>query len=108
MTLHRPTYLIEVLDTPDATDGVVHEVSVLFGDQMRAELEASRNMIDLQSQAFAVTGLWCWAALARTGRTDHRWQDFQHLIAAVEKVTPPTADGDGLDPTRAGAPTLSP
>jgi hypothetical protein len=115
MALHRPTYLVEVLTSPDAdNEGTVYEVKVLYGDQMRAELEAGKNGIQMgPSTGFAITGLWVWAAMARLGWTEHKWQTFAPLIAAVEKVGPDPAVTEGeadpsLDPTRPGVPTISP
>jgi hypothetical protein len=112
MALQRPTYLVEVLPDPDATEGVVYTVKVTYGDQMRAELEANKNMVTLKDAPFALTGLWVWAAMARQGWTDKRWQEFSPLLAVVQSVkAPDVPEGEAdpsLDPTRPGVPTISP
>lgn len=107
----RPTYTVELLADPESDAGTVHTVRIMHGDQLRAELEAGRNMIDAAAQPFALTSLWVWAAMTRQHLTDLPWQEWKHLVACLERVAPPadtTPREGGLDPTRPGAPTPSP
>jgi hypothetical protein len=107
MSLTRPTYLVELLAAPDDDAGTVHTVRIMLGDQLRAELEAGRNMVDIQAQPFALTGLWCWAALVRMGVTDLPWQRFKDL-AVIAKAPETTAGDDASDPTHPAPGTSSP
>jgi hypothetical protein len=107
MSLTRPTFLVELLESPDDDEGTVHTVRIMLGDQLRAELEAGRNMIDITAQPFALTGLWCWAALVRMGVTDLPWQTFKDL-AVVAKAPETTPGDDALDPTPPAPATSSP
>lgn len=103
----RPTFRVEMLDDPaDDSTTTVHLVRIMHGDQLRAELEAGRNMIDIQAQPFALTSLWVWAAMTRTHLTDLPWQQWKPLVAWIGK--PPPAEVASLDPTQPAEPTPSP
>lgn len=110
MGLWRPTYLVELLDDPAATDaeGTVYTVKVMHGDQLRAELEAAKHRVRTSGEdahVLGLTSLWCWAAMARTGDTDLGWPDWRKRVAVIERVKAPDeapAPGDpdpSLDPT---------
>lgn len=106
MPLTKPRY--DVL-LADETGDVEHRVEVVFGDQLRAELEAPRHGLarigDAPQHAVA---MWIWAALTRTHVIDQPFQEFKPRLLVVE----PVRDVDGepaqetVDPTT--APSASP
>jgi hypothetical protein len=105
MTAHTLTHtMFHVwLDQPDHDEadshGLLHrEVLVRNGDQLRAELEASKlRLPHIKVAPLHATSLWLWAACARLGYTDSGAQDFM----ATELVSyRPVAEGDEpVDPT---------
>ncbi|GEP40613.1 hypothetical protein NPS01_42760 [Nocardioides psychrotolerans] len=119
MTLPRYTVLVADVEHPgDPDHASEHQVTILHGDQLRAELEGPRNMIPGMDKApmHGIT-LWLWAALMRTHAVDQPFQEFLPRLLAFEDATQTAAaDVDGLatpaDPTQppvgSGSPSVSP
>ena len=91
------------LEQPEHADAdshghVHHTILIRNGDQLRAELEASKIRVPHIKQApLHATSLWIWAACARMGLTESLSQDF----ISTELVSyQPVKDGDEpVDPT---------
>lgn len=116
MTVKLPRYtvLIAAAAAPDEIEEATeHEVTILHGDQLRAELEAPRQGIPAMDTApmHGIT-LWIWAALMRTHVIDQPYQDFvPRLLGFEETETGDTLPGDvagPADPTLPVAPSGSP
>jgi hypothetical protein len=112
MKLQRYTVLVADLDHPEDPDHAAeHTVTILHGDQLRAELEGPRNGIPAMDQA-AMHGitLWIWAALMRTHVIDQPFMEFLPRMLGFEDPDAETpADQKGLpDPTQQAAGTGSP
>lgn len=86
----------------EGDDQVEHEVTILHGDQLRAELEAPRHgLTDMGAAPMHFTTLWCWAALARTHVITDDFRAFKPKMLALEAVD----DDTEVDPTQTGAAT---
>lgn len=97
MPLKRPRYRVWLnIEGRDLTTDLPpdHLVTVTHGDQLRAELEASKLHLPEMSKApMTYTTLWVWCALARQGLTTANYMKFQNQeLAELEK------DEDGLEP----------
>jgi hypothetical protein len=97
-SIKRPTYLVEL------ADGTQHTAEVLHGDQLRAELEAPKHHLPVDSRVAPLhsTTLWCWASLVRQGLVT---DDFQTFRASVVGLQPAAKVAE--DPTPEGQPTVS-
>ncbi len=109
MPLTQPTYRI-ALDDLDHE----HEVAILPGDQLRAEVEGNRRgLVEPKRQGQLLTFLWLWAACRRLALVDKAlaFEPFVDRLVAWEPVKVPDADtGEPTDPTvdptrEAGSPT---
>lgn len=93
--LTKPRYAILIAppaDTPDAPEAEL-QVEVLYGDQLRAELEAPRHGLAKIGDApqHAVL-LWVWASLTRTHVIDQPFQEFMPRVLILEAVKDPAGD----------------
>lgn len=92
-------------EDPEATEEV--EVRVIYGDQLRAELEAPRHGIGSLSDApMHFTALWIWASLTRDGKTSAPFQEFKRQLLMVQPVEE-KPDEEPDPPTQPGASTGS-
>lgn len=73
------------LDAPDA-----YEARIIWGDQLRGELEASKRGVDPRKQQMLLATFWCWAEAVRTGRTSAKFDDWRATVLDL-------ADADALD-----------
>ena len=107
MPLKRPCFDVWMNDDPsrvmDATTPPDFEaVTIMSGDQLRAELEASRLMLPgLSAAPMNATALWLWAALVRLHLIDMPAGEFM----ANPPEFQPAAQGaeSTVDPTTAAA-----
>lgn len=119
MTLPRYRVLVADPDHPaDPDHASEHEVTILHGDQLRAELEGPRNALPGMDVApmHGIT-LWIWAALLRTHALDVPFQEFMQRMLGFEDLEPDSGALPGdpatpADPTRpaalSGSPSPSP
>jgi hypothetical protein len=104
MPLPRQRFQVE-LATEDGER--IHQVEILNGDQLRAELEGPRHgMTDPKARPQHYATLVCWAALSRTGDYDGTFRDFMAECALIELVKKEGAEL--VDPTRPAPGTGSP
>lgn len=75
-------------------------VTIMSGDQLRAELESKRlNLPPMREAPLNATTLWVWAALARMGLIGEQAGEF---MANPPEFAPAATGGDAqVDPTRA-------
>lgn len=101
-------------DTTEDTDLEVHRVIINSGDQLRAELEASKLGLARggRDAPMHVSALWLWAAMVRTGRFTGDSKTFRDRLAAYEPDrdrpephTDPDAGADDDDPRPTAANT---
>lgn len=102
MAVKIPHYrvLLAAAEHPDdVAQAVEHEIYVLHGDQLRAELEAPRNGIPAMDQApmHNIT-LWIWAALMRTHVIDQAFQEFRSRLLGFDEIKPGDPAGGGPTP----------
>lgn len=105
MTMTLPRYNVLVADPENPGDpdhASEHQVTILHGDQLRAELEGPRNAIPTMDVApmHGIT-LWIWAALVRTHAIDQPFQEFRERLLAFEDATPDTGAQPGEAPSPA-------
>lgn len=91
-TLKRPAFHVWI--APDDTDPdtvpddqlVLHHVVVHHADQLRAELEASKQGLAKGGTAtpMHLTSLWLWATLTRTKRYSGTFRDFKAACVAYD------------------------
>jgi hypothetical protein len=106
--LKRPAYHAwvapEGTDPDTATDDQLeyHHIVVHHADQLRAELEASKQRLDPRKHPMHLSSLWLWAALVRTGRFDAGYPEFKRALIAYD----PDQDRDAphTDPDTADQP----
>lgn len=111
-TLKRPAYHVWVApdgvdpDTADEDQLECHHVVVHHADQLRAELEASKQGLAKGGTAtpMHLTALWLWANLVRTGRYEGGFREFKTACVAYqpdkdrdEPHTDDDAEADDLD-----------
>lgn len=78
-------------------DGEALEVTVIYGDMMRGELEGSRLRLPAMKETpMHYTGLWVWAALVRTGVYDRDFKTFQGDLLMIEAAK----EAEEVPPTR--------
>lgn len=65
-------------------DGEPYEARLLWGDNLRAELEGNKRGIRAQQAPFLFLTLTAWAEAVRTKRTDLKFDDWQSSIEAIE------------------------
>lgn len=106
VNLKRPAFHVlmapEGVDPDTAADEQLetHHVVVHAADQLRAELEAGKLGIASggKDRPMAITMLWLWAAMVRTGAYTGKWATFKTSCVAFnpdkKRPAPPTADGD--------------
>lgn len=102
--LKRPAYHVWLApEGADANavadeDALYHHVVVNTGDQLLAELEASKLKLDQAKQPFHLTALWLWAAMHRAGVHDEKFQTFKARILSYDpdkdRGAPITEDPD--------------
>lgn len=80
-------------------------VDVRLCDQLRGELEASKRGLDRGGKTLGMhlSALWCWAALARTGDTALKFDEWVNTVAALEPVEDEAPDADPTRPAASGA-----
>lgn len=76
---------------PDNPEG--YEARVIWGDQLRGELEASRRNISQKAQPMLVATFWVWAEACRTGRTGDKFEVWREQLVDVQ-------DADKIDKER--------
>lgn len=118
--LKRPAYHVWIappgVDPDEATEDQLelHHVVVHHADQLRAELEASKQGLAKGGTAtpMHLTALWIWANLVRTERYAGNFREFKTACVAYdpdkERDQPHTeddADVDDLDAHPTGAST---
>lgn len=118
MALTVPRYGVIVADEnhPDDPDhATYHEIRILNGDRLRAELEApAHGIFDAEEVPQHVVSLWIWAALMRTHIIEQKFGDFLPRLlhwGDLDKNQAPDAPaepGSPGDPTRPGALTTAP
>lgn len=87
---------------PEA-DPVPHHVEVRWADQVRGELEAGRHGINAKAQPLAMTEVWLWASMTRTGDYAGKFPEFRRLMAGLEPDREVMGDDDAEpDPTTPG------
>ena len=93
------------------TDDTEHEVTVLHGDRLRAELEGPRQGLPpMQSAPMHYVTLWLWASLTRTKTIEEPFQGFAEKVVTfeeIEDIDQGDAPETAADPTPAGRPTGS-
>lgn len=106
--LDRPQFHVwmcpDDLDPDAATEEQLHYIGVVTitnSDQLTAERQGRANGVtDAKSMPFHLTVLWLHAAMARTGRTSLRFQEFSRRLeyrpADRERAG---EEDDGLDPS---------
>lgn len=102
MPLNAPRYRIALANDPN----IVHEVTVVPADQLRAEVEGNRRgLVEPARQGMLLTMLWLWAACRRTGLapTDEAFDRFVDSLLVWERVK--VVDVDGLEVSDAVPPT---
>lgn len=98
----RPRYTVYV-NTPDEALPVAHDVTITWGDQLKAETLQERLGITNTMGAHLAT-LWAWCALTRTGAYKDKFQPFKLTDCAFidqHDDPDPAEDGDveaGADP----------
>jgi hypothetical protein len=93
---------------PSDTDpaGEVEEtVTVLLGDQMRAELELGKRGQSPTTHGISFVAAMAWAALAREGRTTLAFPEFAAQCFDVARQS--DEDAPDVDPTRPAVSTDS-
>lgn len=109
MPLTQPTYRIAIDDLANE-----HEVAILPGDQLRAEVEGNRRgLTEPKRQGQLLTFLWLWSASRRLELVDkgEKFETFVDRLVAWEPVKVPDPEtGEPSDPTvdptrEAGSPT---
>lgn len=104
MPLTKPTFRIAIDDLANE-----HEVGIMPGDQLRAEVEGNRRgLVEPSKQAMMLTFLWLWAACRREGHveTGEKFETFVDRLVAWERVKVDGGDPDDVatvDPTREAA-----
>lgn len=98
---------VDGMDDDQLGDAATHHVvAVTSGDQLRAELEAGRQRVELKGNPFHATALWLWAAAVRMGVYERKFGDFRTECVSWEPVErDPDRNGEPVDPT--GASTAS-
>lgn len=69
--------------TGDLSAPVAYEARIIWGDQLRGELEASKRGVDPRKQQMLLATLWCWAEAARTGRTQLKLDDWRATVIDI-------------------------
>lgn len=102
--LKRPAYHLwlapEGTDPSDVPDdqAVYHHVVVNTGDQLLAELEASKLKLDPTKHHWHLTALWLWAASHRAGIHDEPFRTFRTRLLNYDpdqdRGAPITEDDD--------------
>lgn len=116
MPLVAPKFAVLIADPteedPEATTELI--VTILHGDQLRAELEGPKNKLPkLQDAPQHYSALWVWAALTRTKVIKQPFQEFKRrvlVLEAHEDEAPADEleeEGNETDPTQQGAPSAS-
>jgi hypothetical protein len=92
-----PKFNALIADTDEAQPPTEHEVTIMHGDQLRAELEAPKHGLnDMQAAPMHFTTLWIWAALLRTHVITDDFRTFKGRLLAIEAVD----DDEPVDPTQ--------
>lgn len=90
--------------TGTVDDMMSYEARVIWGDQLRGELEASRRNIQQKAQPMLVATFWVWAEAVRTGRTTEKFDQWKDQL--VDIVDADKADrAAGEDPDEEPDPT---
>jgi hypothetical protein len=109
MPIQKPKYTVEYR-TPDPTNDTavleVEEVVEIFsGDQLRAELEASKlNLPGMDKAPMNYTALWIWSALTRTKKYTKPAAAFLRTDCLGFE---PEGEPEDVDPTQPAEPTSS-
>lgn len=95
--MKKPRYIV-LLDDPDKGPTEV-DIEILYGDQLRAELEAPKHGLAKSGEApLHTTALWVWAALCRLRGDLGPFQSFKDRILALQAVK--EEDLEEVDPTQ--------
>lgn len=101
--IKRARYVVYTQDQGEA-EPLEHHVSVTVQDRLRAEQIAARlglpGIADAQQTHVA---LWCWAALKRTGATEHSAEHWLNQVLVDFDQDAPAAES--VDPTQQAEPT---
>lgn len=68
-------------------DGEPYEARLLWGDNLRAEMEGNKRGVKPQQSQFLFLTLTVWAEAIRTKRTELKFNDWQDTIEAIEDAT---------------------
>lgn len=75
--LTRPKFLVFLSEDDEGT-----EVSITWGDQLRAEMEAAKQGIKAaQGQGLHLTTVWCWCAMVRAHGYEGHFQEFKRQVS---------------------------
>lgn len=84
-------------------DGYEETVTVLLCDQIRAERELRQRGLTAESAGITFVAAMAWAALAREGRIDVKFDEFTTRAYDITRVE----DAGDVDPTQSAASTDS-
>lgn len=98
-TLDVPRFLVAMDDGTDT--GRVYQLTIRPADQMKAErVGRDMGLGPLKDSTMTYTGLWCWAAMARTGDYAGTFSEWRDACLGWDKLDDDTPGGDdGADPT---------
>lgn len=92
MKIETHTYAVALAGEDEA-----REVTVIYGDMLRGELEGGRlHLPPIKEAPMHYTALWVWAALVRTGAYDRDFRTFQGEVQMIEAAKDP----EPVPPTR--------
>ena len=88
-------------------DGTAYEARLLWGDNLRAELEANKRGVKPQQQPMLYLTMTVWCHAVRTGATTDKFDDWRDRLADIDDATKrdkreglAVDDGEGeADPT---------
>jgi hypothetical protein len=111
-TLTRQRF--RVLVDQDGTD-VEHELTIIHGDQIRAERSArQRGAGSLKEAGLTHTSLWCWHAMVRLELTTLKYEEWIDTVLQLSPVKDAAGApvSEPVDPTQraelTGPPSSSP
>ncbi len=98
--MQKNVYTVAMLDGDELT------VQALLCDQVRAEQQLRQRNANVESAPVTFVSAIAWAALAREGRTDLKFDEFTKAAIDVSRDEE-KGDGEDLDPTQASPSTGS-
>ena len=93
------------------SEGEPYEARLLWGDNLRAELEGNKRGVKAQAQPFLFLTLTCWAHAVRTGLTTDKFDAWHQQVADIvdaakaDKRAGLAADDDAADDDGTAGPT---